>query len=500
MEFNSLLADYFCHQYNISNNAKLTIEEVDARELIVPERIDIIAKLKYIELREKGYDLTFIKELYKAHIESFSLGTFTEPGNDNKNSVNIYFNIFDSLIDNIKEVGFDKQISVIPVGGNNAIIDGSHRVAIAIYFKLKVSIIRFDNISVNYNADFFRSRLLKDSYIDYLIAEYCRIKDNLYFLCIWPKARGENNKIKMHSQIQQSNKIVYMKNVKLNYDGLSNFIIQIYSSQSWLGNIENHFSGARNKADACFDENGVLTTYIIESNCLAKILKLKESIRNIFNIENHSIHITDNQPETVLIEDLLLNQNSIDFLNKGKPNYYPKLNRKLTFFKTQLLNNSFPLDLFVIDSSSTMGLYGLRDVDDIDFITISNGYEVIENNYINNHHDYIDNYEMSKDSLILNPNNYFVYREMKFVTLGLLHKFKKNRNGIKDKVDVKLIDNILNVNFNFKLTYFKFQYWALRRKRNMKYIIKFRVILLLKRYGYYEVTKKAYDKLLRRKV
>ncbi len=250
-------------------------------------------------------------------------------------------------------------------------MDGAHRVAIAAYFNIKVPIIRFENLSVDYSVDFFQKRQLGEKYIDYLITEYCKLKKNLYLACVWPRAKGSMQMEKTSVLLNQGRKILYSKRIKFSYDGLRNLIIQIYSNQNWIGNFSNKFSGALNKADECYDSENYMTLYILESNSFDTILELKANIREIFKIGNHSIHITDNQNETIQLAHILLNSNSIEFLNRGKPDYYLEFNKKLENFKIKLLDHNFPLDQFIIDSSSTLGLYGLRDVNDIDFMTVS---------------------------------------------------------------------------------------------------------------------------------
>jgi hypothetical protein len=331
MDIKMVLSEYFCNAHKIDLDKEYTIEKIEASSLIVSNRIDLIAKFKYIEFREKGYDMTFVKQLYQKHIEAFSFGTYREPGNCDKTSIKEYFDVFDALIDEIKNKGIDETLSVIPVGSNNVILDGAHRTAIAAYYNLEVPIIRFNDLSVDYSAKFFRERALDEIYLDYLITEYCKLKSNVYFACVWPKAQGQAKLQEMKNLISNSCVVVYDKKVKLSYEGLRNLIIQVYSAQTWAGDIKDHFSGAQSKAEACYDKSGRVLCYILECDHFDQILKLKTKIRDIFKIGNQSIHITDSQPETLNIVNLLLNQNSVDYLNKGKSDYYRASNRMSLF-------------------------------------------------------------------------------------------------------------------------------------------------------------------------
>lgn len=336
IKLDQILGKYFCQTYMIDINDKYKIEEIDAKELIVHERIDLIAKLKYIEYRENGCHLDYIKELYTAHIEAFSNGSYTEPGNDSKNTINKYFNVFNYLIDNIKQSGVDNKISVIPVGRNNVILDGAHRVAIAAYFNLKVPIIRFENLYANYGVEFFRKRLLSQKHLDFLVTEYCKLKDNLYFVCICPEL--DDNKLIKSINMNDDCKVIFSKKMKISYEGLKNLITHIDSNQEWKGELnegENYFS-----------------IYLIECNSLNDVLELKANIRDTFI--NEFIHITTNQKETIQLANSLLYQHSADLLYRGNPKFYVELQ---SWIKRKIRNIKHNSKRRIIQLTKKIGLH-----------------------------------------------------------------------------------------------------------------------------------------------
>ena len=472
----SKLTEYFCKENNIDLNVNRTVEKVNARELIIKNRIDLVAKMKYIEHREKKYDLTFIKKLYTAHIEAFSLGTFTEPGNEDKNSINKYFRTFDHLIDHIKMNGVDENISVIPVGRNNTILDGAHRVAIAAYFDLEVPIVRFDDITATFDAVHFKENLLPERYIDYLVSEYCKLKSNIYIACVWPRGSKRKKRTDIEKLIKATGDLIHMKDIKLNYSGLSNLIPQIYSAEHWIGTIENHYLGARNKIDACYSKNEMLTLYIFECDCPEKVLNLKNEIRDLCKVGKHSIHITDTAEEVEQVTKLLLNQNSVDFLNTGKPFYAKRFNKQLNQFKKQILDQGFSIDECIIDSSSTMALYGLKDLQKIGFMALSDKHEAALENF-----SVIEKPKVSKMSLILNPDYHFIYNDLKFVKVTLdLNKNTFTRILIK----IKMMKNS-SISQLFDRTFYTMK----RMNRSSKLIARRKIVMLLKKIAVYEILK-----------
>ena len=63
------LTKYFIESNKIDENTEYEIMEMDAKELLVSNRIDLIAKLKYIENKEKRLNNEFLVELYKRHLD-----------------------------------------------------------------------------------------------------------------------------------------------------------------------------------------------------------------------------------------------------------------------------------------------------------------------------------------------------------------------------------------------------------------------------------------------
>ena len=324
-----LLSDNFVKTKHITEDMPFQIEEINARELLCPERLDLAAKIAYIEARENGGDMHFAEEAYRKHIEAFSDGYYTEPGDESKNSLDKFLSVFDELIDEFRDRGFDPSKSLIPVGKNNIILDGAHRTACAIFFNKTVSIIRFPQFEVNFNYEYFRSKRLSEEMLRYMAVKYSQYaQKNLYFACFWPVS-AESKRPKAIKLISDKYSIVLDSTMVLSKNGLRNFMLQIYQHQDWVGTPENHFSGVMGKVDACFAPGGNIETVMFEGGNLEDVLAVKNQIREMFHIDKHAIHISDSSKETNLIADSLWNENSIHALNYGKPDYYPEIYSKL---------------------------------------------------------------------------------------------------------------------------------------------------------------------------
>lgn len=313
-------SNFFLDDWKLNSNDKLNMEYVDAKQFLCPRRFDLIAKIYYIDCREKGKDLELAKLIYKEHIRAFSLGTFTEPGTEEKNTIEKYFSAFDKLIDDIKENGFDYTKSIVPVGENGSIIDGSHRVAIAWYYNLQLPIVRIANRSKDYNYEFFKERGLDEKYLDFMSWLFVLYSHSSYIACLWPRAYSKN-KNKIHAVdelISETCGIFYRKEIKFNYHGIEQLMMHIYGKQPWAGTVSDGYKGISVKARNCYGKSAFTTVYVLPNTTLDTILRLKADIREIFRIENHSIHITDTKKEAIEAAQMLLFPASVELLNYGQ--------------------------------------------------------------------------------------------------------------------------------------------------------------------------------------
>lgn len=439
----NLLTQYVVNEYKVNTDRDYEVFDIDAKELINDRRIDLMIKYIYIDCKEKGINFDFAKEMYIKHIEAFSKGTYTEPGSPEKNSIEKYLNDFDKLIYDIKHNGFNPEISLVPIGKNNELLDGSHRVACAAYFNKKVRVIKFPYIERRFGYDFFRTTLLDDKYLDYAAAEYCHIKNDVYVACIWPKAKDKDKRFLAEKLFNDRFKVVYKKSVKLNYKGIKNLMIQIYGHQSWIGNLEDEFSGADSKAHNSYDKSGYVDVYLIQSDSFDKVLEAKEDIRTLFGIGKDSVHISDDKREAIQIAELMFNDNSIHHLNNAIPYKYKKFNQLLSLYKSKIQNEGMDLNDFIIDSNSVMAIYGMRKTNDINFISIAHDSKSIEDDRIQSNDNQLKYYSVSKNEVVNIRQNYFVYNELRFTSLLSLKNMKKLRNEKRDRIDIIQINKYI---------------------------------------------------------
>lgn len=355
IKIENYFSDFFIEGWDLDINQRLKVEYANASQFLKPERLDLVCKLFYIECREKHQNEDLARELYRAQLRAFSFGSFTEPGSEEKNTLDKYFESFDRLIDDSKVNGLRAEKSVVPVGDNNSILDGSHRTAIAIYYKLPLPIVRVEGVSKIYDYEFFQSRDLEEYYLDFMAYLYIVFDEHSFVACLWPRADVRNKIVKAEQMIKETSGIVYRKQIKFNYHGLQQLMIHIYGNQKWAGGVEDNFKGIPFKAKKCYRNAAFTTVYVLSGGKLEEMVDLKARIREIFQVENHSIHITDTKDEAIEAGKELLFQSSIDLLNYGD------ITRNSSFAANIIERHKQGVDNKYLTPAAMKILYGLNN-------------------------------------------------------------------------------------------------------------------------------------------
>jgi hypothetical protein len=415
------------------------VKSLAVTKLLTHARLDIAFKLLYLEMLE--YDVLFSKHIYKEHIKVFSLGQFIEPGNIEKNSIDSFLECFKKTFEDIKKNGFDSSKTLIPLSKNSSIANGAHRVASAIFLGKDVKSVKIDTDNHIYDYRFFQERGVSSNVLDIVATRFISYSTNTHIAFIWPSAVGHDKDVE--SLIPN---IVYRKSIQLSKNGAHNLLSQIYFGEEWLGSVEDNFKGAEGKLVECFKNDKPVRVIAFHADSLNDVVKIKDEIRAIFNIDKHSIHITDTKDEADRVARTVFNDNSVHFLNYAKPNKYASMHKKVAAFKAFISNSDACHDDVLLDGSMVLSAYGIREANDIDYFTNDNNKVDIQNDAFECHDSELKYHDIEKLSLIYNPQYYFYFNDVKFVSFEQVYKMKKNRNEAKDIADCKMMEALLENN------------------------------------------------------
>ena len=461
------------HFYNDLSKNTYEIQRIKATKLLTHTRLDIAFKLLYLEMQE--YDVEFANEIYKEHIRAFSLGKFTEPGNEDKNSIDKFIEEFRKTFENIKTNGFDRTKTIIPLSKNGSIANGAHRVASAIYLDKKVDCVEIETSDHIYDYNFFYNRNISENILDTVVTKFVEYASNVHIAFLWPIKKDNN--INIETIIP---KIVYKKKIQLNPNGAHNLLSQIYYGEEWLGSVEDDFSGSKGKLIECFKTFDSFEVIAFQADSLDEVLKIKDKIREVFNVGKHSIHITDTKEEAIRTARVVFNDNSLHFLNYAKPNRYVSTHRKIDTFKEFIKKNNIDFNDVALDSGIILSAYGLRECSDIDYFTV-------DNSKLEYNDEELEYHDEEKIEMILNPKYHFYFNDIKFISFNQLYKMKINRGEEKDINDCKMMEALIENN--------KLKEFINKLKQNIYYgkiKIKYKMINTLKTIGLYQIVRSFY--------
>ena len=244
------------------------IPNKSALELMNANRFDIAAKTLYAKNKIRNINTPFHKELYLQHLKVWNNFEEMKPA---KKGQQEFLNSFDSILTSIETNGFDKQQSKIPVLMGTP-INGAHRVASCIILEKTPEIYEADISEGQYlcNYEYFKNKTnfvstgLEDKYLDEMALEFCRNKDNLYTISLFP---SHDQKIEdTLFLIQQQYNVIYKKQVSLNDNGKKNYIHNLYYGENWIGPKSLKYPGVIEKTNYCFSNGNEICVILIEED------------------------------------------------------------------------------------------------------------------------------------------------------------------------------------------------------------------------------------------
>ncbi len=469
------------HFYDELDKENYLIISLNSKTLLSHNRFDIAFKLLFLE--HINSEAKFAKAIYQEHIRALSLATYKEFGNSSKNAIDDFVQAFKTTHKSIKENGFDKDKTLIVLCKNSTPANGAHRIASAIFLNQEIKAVQLNTLTHCYDYEFFYKRNISANILDIVATTFVKYSTNIHIAFLWPIAKhSAHTKAKIEGIIPN---IVYKKSIKLNHNGAHNLLSQIYYKEKWIGDISNNFKGVKHKLVECFKHFDEFEVIAFRASSLDEVLDIKNKIRDVFGVGKHSVHITDTKQEALRVAKVVFNDNSLHFLNYAKANKYLSTHKKISQIKEFIKTNNLDSDKLLIDSSMVLSCYGLREARDVDYLYSDNSAIKTNIDDINNHDEDLKYHSQSKEELIFNPDNYFYFNDLKFISFDNLYKMKQKRGETKDKNDCKMMEALIQNNYIKKLTSKirgEFLYFMVLQRANL--------MSFLKTIGLYDVLKR----------
>lgn len=318
-------------------------------------------------------------------------------------------------------------------------------------------------------------------YLDYLVTTYCKKNKNVFILTVWPVTNGGEEIFLKH--YGKYGNLIYRKDIWLKKNGFKNCLYFVSDKKNhhkgtdlWFAKPYSNKNPLRIYAfeiKKCNDSeskqveylkkfystkkinimngkggnilrNFFVTTYC-KKNCRYE-LSDKGYIKKVLNERppfEYSHHVNDEHWETIELCNLFFNNNSIFALNYGVVNFKcASFLNKYPRYKKWINNNPFgDSEDYCLNNSSVLAQYGIRPSRDIDYLHNEKFKinkqkpedEISSHNYVVKSVDS----NIKIDDMVYNPKKYFWFRNIKFVTLKTLLKFKAIQSKGKTKGKTK---------------------------------------------------------------
>lgn len=416
-----------------------------SHKLLTYNRLPVAFNLIYLQYKEKNYNYSY--NVYLDMIRGTSIGSYVESVEQSeKAGMPIFIEDFRKTYSSILFSGFDPSKSILPLSNDGSILNGTHRLASAIYLDKPVYAIETTLEPVFDDYLNLYKRNVKVKFIEAAVIKFLEYSENTHVAFLWPSSRKNHHKIE-----ELFSKIVYKKKLKLNSNGAFNLLYELYHHMDeWVGSEENGFSGIRKKLFETFTDFEEFTVIFFQCDSLNNVREIKNKARQISNIGYSSIHITDTKSEANDIGKLLLNVNGLNFINYSSQKNKKTIKNKINTLKEILNSLDVNLDDFLVDGSTILELFGIRAAADIDYFCNKN-IDFNSDLLIEAHDSELIYHNVSKCDLIYDPDYFFVYNGVKFIAMKQLYLMKSVRKDPKDIADCILIDRIIPVNDSFNI-------------------------------------------------
>lgn len=412
------------------------VQVVRPTELLSPARLDVMAKYVYAQEWIEGIHAEWSTYVYRDHLRVWN--EFVEGDGSGKSSFEDFKESFDELLIHMTRNGFDDSRGMMPIGRNNVIIDGAHRLAAALALNIPVKVVHFDVQPRLYNYEFFQDCGLNEEILDEMALQHCRLDDRVRVAVLFPVARGHDDEIMQ--MLQESSVILYRKAITISRRGRENLIRLLYEGESWLGDVGRPTAGLLQHVTQRFVDHEPVTFVFFVGGDDGKNRETKNRIRALFNLGNDPVHINDLHCQTISVAESVLNANSRHLLNHARAGDLRNFSELFGLFRQWIAQERLDPRRFCIDGSAVLAAYGLRDANDLDYLYA--GEPVIQgpSTLVSCHNAELSHYNIPLNDLVLDPRNYFYFKGIKFLALHLIRKMKTVRGEAKDLSDVYRID------------------------------------------------------------
>ena len=278
-------------------------------------------------------------------------------------------------------------------------------------------------------------------YLDAMALEYCKKYADAYIAIVWPTLDA-NYENMVYDILSQECLVAYKKTFTLERHAPK---VLMESIPEKLPNIPFDFHCYFSPEKSTYE----MRCFVIRAPDHASTVRAKRALRRIVKLDPYCMHINDTHDQALDLAYMLLNNNSLHFLNSLERQQFKNFNSLFDLYTNFIKNSEIPKEEVCVDGSAVLSAYGLRDCA-LDFDFLCTRVADFGNIHPLDHHNIAwERLGLSIEEVIYNPKNFFYYKGYKFASLLSIRNFKELQGRSNDLRDVALIDQ-MNRTFSLK--------------------------------------------------
>lgn len=150
-----------------------------------------------------------------------------------------------------------------------------------------------------------------------------KIRPDTHVAVFWPCAWGRRTRKRALRLLEGQVTIRREREVDLSRWGVRNLLLALYPDFEWIGTAADHYAGTWRKVDWVYLPGATTWVCLLENPNGVDMVALKAQLRELFCVQQHSLHITDTMAEAQTAYDLLFSDEGVAALNDPANGDYP---------------------------------------------------------------------------------------------------------------------------------------------------------------------------------
>ncbi len=271
-------------------------------------------------------------------------------------------------------------------------------------------------------------------YLDAMAIEYCKKYEDAYIAIVWPTLDESYEEI-VYDILSNECLVAYKKTFVLKHQARKPLMESIPEKRPHISfDLHCYFTPERKEYE--------MRCFVLRAPSQEATVRAKRVLRDLVKLNPYCMHVNDTHPQAMDLAYMLLNNNSLHYLNNHVPQQFETFSFLVGLYSEFLINRDIPEKDVCVDGSSILSAYGIRDSAlDFDFLCTKFG-DFGEIHPLDHHNSAWEKVGLPINDVIYNPKNFFYYKGYKFTSLMKLREFKSLQARPKDIVDVSMIDNL----------------------------------------------------------